>query len=382
MKLLTISIFFLLFNVFTVIAQKNIVQSNLVELSDWKVYDKSQGVNVPYMFSYHSEYKSVFQEIDLSTYSNFKLQIIGITKGSIFLGERLIYTDLNAKDTLQLSINELIEIDAEAKLSRLTFYSSKNENWNPPRLSIISNKNIDGEILVIENRLNLLYKNTRHALTSSNTILYTLYLWVFFAIYAYYINANFSLTNIFLPWLIWLRFKSKEEETSVFEIFIFIILYSIILEFFLSNRNISVEETTYYHTFFLGITQKNAHLYSHLSLGFFIFIWMLFRLLAIRLMGSLYQIRQLFTLYIKEWHRFSLGYVFILLLITSIFYFAGWQIGFGLQLLFWISLLFKAFLISTFINRTFKLKKVYLFSYFCIGELIPILLGMKFFIDF
>lgn len=356
--------------------------SVVIELDNWKVFDRSEEVNVPYLLAYHSDYTSVFQDIELSEYRNLNLQLISDTDGSVFLNDRLIYSNITPDDTLTLSIDELIEINNDLVLTRITFYSKSIGFWTPPKLRIVSYLKPFSGFVDNNSQVAILSARQKDSLTSSNTVAYLIGLWLVFSFYIYLFQKNYSFGKLISAWLVWLRFRVEEEDIPIIEVLIFSIIYAFSIEFFLSICDSNLFDEIDKVTVIKGLATENTTINKHFLIASLIALWLFTRFILVGTMAALFQIKQLSVYYLRDWYRLSLGYTLIILLISSVYYFTGNPINFNIQIIFWISLLFKAILVTTNTNRAFKLQKVYLFSYFCTTELVPILLGMKLFIDF
>jgi hypothetical protein len=157
---------------------------------------------------------------------------------------------------------------------------------------------------------------------------------------------------------------------------LFVILESVLLGFFvylilISNR----EEDPFIH-FGLG---KGMLIWSLISL--MILTWNIIKYIFMRNLAGILQIREVVRIQFFETNRLTLFFLMIYL-VVSIFLLFSLQVNFQSVAKFLLSsLIILAFarvgLVSLKILNYVPVKKIYIISYLCSSELIPVIIGLK-----
>lgn len=162
----------------------------------------------------------------------------------------------------------------------------------------------------------------------------------------------------------------------------FVILLSVVVGFFilmLQFGGISIMEEGY---IFQSGNSVSAHVVNFLKLCLLVLIVFLLKFFFLSIMGKLFNLGKVTDLHYFKVIQCSLFFYSLLLLIVLVMYNAFIPLPKNVEN--YLFVLFGAFysargiLIYFTINRESNVKFLYLFSYLCIAEALPIILGMRF----
>ncbi len=349
------------------------------ELSNWQVYDEEAQINVPFLPGYHLTNKSIFHEIRAARDTSYSLQMITLHTGSVFLADRLLQSNLAVGDTFFLPLSELQALSPTDSVLRITFYpTAKEVLLAPPSLYIVSDKGAAPSFVGQESTsYGQLYIRQPNALYASNTLLYLLITWSCFVAYLYAFRKNFSLTTSIGAWFVWLNLPTSEEDITFFDLLVLLAVYSAIFSF------AAFYATGALHESLIALLNNSDTFWGkNVMISTLVFIWVVLRFVTVSLLSVLFDKRSLFRVFVQEWYRLSPTYIWLVLLAITLCTLGNIPPYLWLSWLVWGGSGLHSFFVLLNVNSVLKIRKVYLFSYFCATEMIPIVLGMKFFMVF
>lgn len=347
---------------------------------DWQVYDERYQNYVPYLRERHQSYKSFSIFLDLDAYRSYQLLYYATKDNYLFINASL-QKKLPAKQWVVLNLDSLHRVYDTHEIF-LTFYSTLPGLEDKTLLIGNAIKQAQRPIEIAESQITA-KPRVVNAYQDFFTLAGLLLLGCFAFLYNFQAKAFQKFFNIRD-----LLTVSKRSESSVqnagldLSSILFIANLSLVIAYlymFAVSKNIEI----------FGGRQLVSYsdTLSDLMLTYFeisLIILLLFgaKYLSIYLLGSLYRLNK-----ITNFHFFKIiqasGLFFLLLLavLMLLFYtqpYLSDNVANGLTAVVSSFFLARLALLYFSINKLASLKNLYLFSYLCIVELIPLIVGMRF----
>jgi Domain of unknown function (DUF4271) len=347
---------------------------------DWQVFDERYKAYVPYVREQHKSYNSFSLFFDIENYKGYKI---------LYRSEKENYLFIDASLQKQLPVSKLVVLDVDslqkvfgkAKLF-LTIYGT---NSNIEDISLQIGNRISKAQKAIEMNQSLLTILPRDISPFQNFFVLSLIILVCFYAFLYNFQPK-SFERFFSPRDL-LTISKRDDSFVVNKPFdlgniLFVVSLSLTLGFIFmlithektdlfSASNILREGET------LGTLMLNF-----LEISIIVFASLLFKYFALRVLSNLYRLDNITNIhYFKIIQASSLFFLIILVILTfssvsspSIVKNAEKYLSIPISLFF----IARLGLLYFTINKMTTLKNLYLFSYLCIVELIPLIVGIRF----
>ncbi|MBP6385300.1 MAG: DUF4271 domain-containing protein [Pseudarcicella sp.] len=347
---------------------------------DWQIYNESYKSYLPYNIEANSQVESLSLRLDLKLYHGFSVIYRSEKENYLFINEKL-YRFLPAKKWVLLDIDSL---QRNLKQENVYFtFTGANLSSNNIEFYIASNAVEDKQVIKIsDSLLKILPRNFSEF--DNFSIIIMLFLLFFAALlkqnfnkfYIQYFNVKSLLTiqSRDDPYFFISPFDLKN---LLFVLYVgLLVSYLVMIVFNQSNHDLPYYNYIKHDDTLLGI----FIIYTKITL--IVFLVFILKTLALYLFGNLFKIEKTINLHFYKIVQSSiLVYIFFVVftLFLEVFYENAFQY-LSILLIFpiAISYILRIFLIFFSINKISKIDNLYLFSYLCIVELIPIVLLFRF----
>lgn len=360
------------FSRFFAVAQQTTVLHPVLTLTyDWKIYDTEEEVFLPFIPAIHSSQNTIHlfvhrKSSDSTTY----LVLKGVKEKSIFLNHGLIEVACQT-DSIALPLlptHHTVSVFSEIPIQTLLpcYVARKIPYLLTPSFATSITPTMIPQKRILTSEL----LQERFLLFGFSVVLLMIS-------FSFLTELRFALTstfNLFGP-TIFFRFRQEEENLTGQEYIAFVIAYALMFTYFylLLSSNIDFRYRVATPLLFAWNWQD----------GFYTFLFfvgvIVFKFVWINILATLHNKPNLATVHHREFVQtsFTLSFIFMLIGIALVFKGGYDDVGiFSKNLV--IILLLKSLLICWKVQKKESLKKIYLFSYFCGTEILPILILAKF----
>jgi hypothetical protein len=347
---------------------------------DWQVFDERYKAYVPYVREQHKGYNSFSLFFDVENYKGYKILYRSEKENYLFIDASL-QKKLPVSTLVVLDVDSLQNVFGKAKLF-LTIYGT---NTNVEDLSVQIGNKISKAQKAIEMNESLLTILPRDISPFQNFFVLGLIILVCFYAFLYNFQPK-SFERFFSPRDL-LTISKRDDSFVVNKPFdlgniLFVVSLSLTLGFIFmlithektdlfSASNILREGET------LGTLMLNF-----LEISIIVFASLMLKYFALRVLSNLYRLDNITNIhYFKIIQASSLFFLIILIILTfssvsspAIVKNAEKYLSIPISLFF----IARLALLYFTINKMTTLKNLYLFSYLCIVELIPLIVGIRF----
>ena len=347
---------------------------------DWQVFDERYKAYVPYVREQHKGYNSFSLFFDVENYKGYKILYRSEKENYLFIDASL-QKQLPVSTLVILDVDSLQNVFGKAKLF-LTIYGT---NSNVEDISLQIGNKISKAQKAIEMNESLLTILPRDISPFQNFFVLGLIILVCFYAFLYNFQPK-SFERFFSPRDL-LTISKRDDSFVVNKPFdlgniLFVVSLSLTLGFIFmllthektdlfSASNILREGET------LGTLMLNF-----LAISIIIFALLMIKYFALRVLSNLYRLDNITNIhYFKIIQASSIFFLVILIILTfssvsnpSIVKNAEKYLSIPISLFF----IARLALLYFTINKMTTLKNLYLFSYLCIVELIPLIVGIRF----
>lgn len=346
----------------------------------WLVYDRHEKEYVPYVAEQHSNQLSINTFVDLESNLHYDLLVYVEKNNYLFLNGSL-------QDNLKAGSWRIMKIDSLYKVFRrprlmVTLYGTAGQTG---KVVLIGHRKAAIEkLIVVEEESFLNLKPREQASIPNFFILGMLLLFTFAAflfntaprafhrIYSvpdlfqmdfrddsYLINKPFGRTNLLFVVLLslelaYLYLFTQDKEYNLF-----------------SSKELLATGRTFFDTWL-----------NYLKITFICFLAFIGKYFGLYILGTLYRLEGIANVHYFKVLQSSLLFFTTLLLVLSVtsFYIVDWSAFIRSLLIIPVIgfYLFRTFLIFFTISNSTTVKNLYLISYLCIVELIPIIIGVRY----
>ncbi|TAE31964.1 MAG: DUF4271 domain-containing protein [Cytophagales bacterium] len=346
--------------------------------NDWLAFDDATKAYVPYLFEVQGEVPALSIPIDLESNRHYQLLVRPAADAHLFLNAAL-RKRLNAGQWYTFSVDSLYQIYRQPQLF-LTIYGSPGPDARQlimayPRSILQKTIVASGDNLSVRPRNFSVYGNFFGLgllfLLATHALLYGLYRRAFLAFYdprdlftlrvrdeSFLVSRPMSLTNI-----------------------LFVLNLSFVLAYlflFVQSRNIDVFKS---RALLLDGQNFGAILLYYLLISGLVFLSYMGKYLMLQVVGSLYRFESIVNLHFFKVIQSSLLFFSIVIIVAAVVIFnipaSTGSIG-ALVVPFVGFYLVRLGLLYLVITSTAPIKSLYLISYLCIVELVPLLIGVRF----
>jgi hypothetical protein len=347
---------------------------------DWQVFDARYKAYVPYVREQHQDYNSFSLFFDIENYKGYKLLYRSERENYLFI-DATLQKKLPTTSWVVLDIDSLQEAFGKTKLF-LTIYGT---NTNVEDLTIQIGNKISKTQKTAEIGESLLTILPRELSPFEN--FFVIGLLVLACLYAFLYNFQPKSFQRFFSVRDLLTLSKRDESFVVNKPFdignvLFVVNLSFTLGFIFML--ITHEKTDLFSA--SNILREGETLgtllWNFLEIAIIIFISMNFKYFSLRVLSNLYRLDNITNIhYFKIIQASSIFFLFILVVLTFSAV-SNPEIIKSAEKYFFvpISLFFVLRLVLLYftINKMATLKNLYLFSYLCIIELIPLIVGVRF----
>ena len=347
---------------------------------DWQVFDERYKAYVPYVREQHKGYNSFSLFFDIENYKGYKILYRSEKENYLFIDASL-QKKLLTSTLVVLDIDSLENIFGKTKLF-LTIYGT---NTNVEDLSVQIGNKISKSQKAIEMNESLLTILPRDISPFQNFFVIGLMLLVCFYAFLYNFQPK-SFERFFSPRDL-LTISKRDDSFVVNKPFdlgniFFVVSLSLTLGFIFML--ITHEKTDLFSASNIlneGET-LGALMLNFLEISIIVFASLVLKYWVLRVLSNLYRLDNITNIhYFKIIQASSLFFLVLLIVLTlSTVSIPGIVKNAEKYLSIPISLFFIARLALLYftINKVTTLKNLYLFSYLCIVELIPLIVGIRF----
>lgn len=350
----------------------------------WLMYDHEEEVYVPYRYNADKEFQTYTLTLDLSQFPHTFLLVRTPAKaGNIFI-ENALERVSKKQEWLVYNLDSLRKVYRK-ELIYFSFFSASSPSEVVAYIGFPSGATA-GSSVREKSSVREVVRLTPRSVSRFNSgvaIAFVLSLVVmsfvssnYFRVYAKY----YSLRDV-------LSTRVKEDLFMIGKpldrpSLLFVILLSMVLGFFilmLQFGGLSVIEGSF---LFQSGNTFAVHTVNFLKLCLLTFIVYVLKFFYLNIMGKLFNLGKVTDLHYFKVIQCSLFFYSLLLLLTLVMYNAYIPLPEGIENYLFILLMifysWRGLLIYFTINRESNVKFLYLFSYLCIAEALPIILGMRF----
>jgi hypothetical protein len=353
--------------------KKDSLDNNLVKdlNQDWLVFDPHYKAYVPYIIvKKGNRPSSISQKLDLQKFKSYNLNFIASPGLSLFINNKLYYNNSTDDEEYVKMPVQLISRDNFSEIDLLTFYNAKKIFPYNSFYIGFSQKNTP---LIVNDVKNAFVKLEREK-TPGENIYIILFLLILF-LFAFVKNKYYRRFSEFYDFTKLLPSSLGDDNNNlVLDVFslpsvLFILINSLSWALLMAT---------------LGGKQYNYDLSTISGLGLVIFIIIVIYFLKyfyLEIMGWIFNLKQLVKVQFFELVKVSLKInLFLVPLVIVAFYSKG-RIGEISNKFFLYILLFCFFIslirASSLIFKLTAFRNIYLFSYLCTTEILPLVIIIK-----
>lgn len=346
----------------------------------WLVYDQREKEYVPYVAEQHSNQLSINTFVDLESNLHYELLLYVEKNNYLFLNGSL-QENLKAGSWRIMKIDSLYNVFRRPQLM-ITLYGTAGQTG---KVVLIGHRKAAVEkLIVVEEESFLNLKPREQASTPDFFILGMLLLFTFgaflfntsprafYRIYnlydlfqmdfrddSYLINKPFSRTNILFVVLLslelaYLYLFTQDKEYNLF-----------------SSKELLATGSAFSDTWL-----------NYLKITFVCFLAFIGKYFGLYILGTLYRLEGIANVHYFKVLQSSLLFFTTMLLVAGVasFYIVDWSLFIRSLLIIPVIIfyIFRTFLIFFTISNSTTVKNLYLISYLCIVELIPIIIGVRY----
>lgn len=354
----------------------------------WSIYDNELQAYIPFLPALQQEEKQLYLVLANQKYARFYLSILGEKGTYLFINNNLSYR-FRETSILHLKIDSLQKLTGGNSL--FFTYLSETNIRKPPLTQIIQQKNMRGVAdslsvskdtiqqsigysMVVRERADEVKTNKNFLLIASLSLL------AIMAVFSYTSKPVFSFQFLLNEFDAFLKGKNQIKRLSTPSFLFFLLYYSSALAFaimFLSTYSRKVS----YAAFLAAPTTLGERVETFLFLIGLIMLFVAAKYCLVWILGSLYNDRNIVNLHFQEYmtisQLFCVVWLSVILLANSIATTISQDTIDYLLYFFAFCMIAQSLFMSYRINNSTIHKKLYLFSYLCASEYLPLFLSAK-----
>jgi hypothetical protein len=339
---------------------------------DWLVYDYTSSLLVPYIPSVNRDTRVIHFNVDIDLYKDSYIQINYTPKTGFFINNHLVdYSDQED--------NRIYSIDS---LSQYFFHSPLFVSLYSDHLADLGTRIVtphDGIDLTLEDEIFLPIHDVQYSNVNESIKVGIIFI---FILYAFFLNSGrrifmeyYNISNTFIRVSVdeFLNRTAKITRIDMVYIAGLSIVMSFIVMMIIDYQDASTNN--------MAVKSFTGFMWTWLMLIFVLFFWYLIRIFIISSMSEIFQIREVKVIHTFELIRltnfFSLVFFIVVSAALFVFKVQSETLGMILSRMLLMVVVFRiVVLFIKFLNST-TYKKLYLFAYLCLAEIIPVLVGLK-----
>jgi Domain of unknown function (DUF4271) len=347
---------------------------------EWTVFDRETEDYVPYFPKIHTTVNKIHIVLDSRKHPGFRFILKGLQGDYLFIDNRLLFT-FKKEHQLYMSIDSLAKLYRNQNML-ITYYSPRFLEKNPEAYMASS--------FLFRNKISPFNKveewarvKPPYAYRNFLTVVSVIQLILIAIVIRFNTDKKNVFLGIYLPRVSKSGFQAKRLQNITF--LIFSIYFGFTFAFTLFFLGTYSHILTYERIVTISASRADLTI-DFITIGLFVIFTLLVKYAVIWFLGKLYNDRQITTLHFQEYMQIAQNFCTILALIMVLAHTVviQYEVTFSdfLVYIFCIFLIIKAVLVSYRLNQVFTYKKVYLFSYLCATEYVPILFSAKLFANF
>lgn len=345
---------------------------------DWQVYDEANKAYIPFIVEQHSELPSVSAFIDLESNRNYKLLVWSEEDCYVFL-DAALKQKLPGGSWLVMSIDSLYKVYRKPQLF-LTLYGPPGIENKQAFIGYPKSASQKAVVLSDDNLSVLPRPHTVYDDFFGLALIFLLGTHAFlFTFFRRPFLSFFSLHDLFALRLRDEQFvinKQLNRATIAFTLNLSFVIGFLIM--FVQDLDIDVFAS---RTLMLQGRQLPSLIIDFFLVSGIAFLLMMGKYVALQSIGSLYRLESITNLhYFKILQASSIFFPTIAILLTALVFniHDPASIGAYLQIPFIIFYVGRLVLLYVVFTNAASVKSLYLISYLCIVELVPLLIGVRF----
>ena len=352
----------------------------------WSIYDNQLQTYVPFLPSLHTGEKQLYLILDYQKYKDFYISLAAEKDAYLFINNNLFYHFQNSS-WLHLKIDSLQKITQSKSLILLTYLASHIITEPPStqitlqkrEINLATTKDAAGKL---PEKITLSVKERSEEIRENKNflLLATICLLAIMAVFSYTYKPIFSFQFLISELDSFLKGKNQVKRLSTPSFLFFLLYYGISLAFvimFLSTYSSKIS----YANFFSEPNTLVERAEVFLLLTTLIIALVVGKYCLIWILGSLYNDRNIANLHFQEYMNisrlFCVVWLSVILLANSIATTISPASVDFLAYFFAFCMLLQSILMGYRINNSVIHKKLYLFSYLCASEYLPLFLSAK-----
>lgn len=362
-------------------AQKNSkdFRINYTFEDQWAVFDEDRRGFVPYIAEIHDDYQQIHLYLEYKNYRGLDLYLEGSKSDFLFVNNRLVYSF--STDTLwQMPIDSLF---LKGKVSNLLLtYTSPKPIEKTPKILItnVFDQTTSPLATLSESQELLAFLRPLHEVREF-LFLISLGLLTVMALMTYQNKSDKGIFFVTKYLNGFTRVSDQIKRTPLFNVLSYLVFYVLSCSFSLYLLS--------HYSSILAIPswlKSNSIASEYRNIFALVGILMLGQYLLIALFSTLYSDKTLSTAHYHESMQAGqllcvISAISMMLLNTVVGYLGKEQMNL-LVYLFFLILIAKAVLVSYRLNKLIPYQNIYLFSYLCATEYVPLLIPTKIFVKF
>lgn len=350
---------------------------------DWQVFDEKYKAYVPFVRERHQDYRSFSLFFDMENYKGYKVLYFSKRENYLFIDASL-QKKLPIDTWVVLDVDSLEKITGKTNLF-LTFYginSSADEIKFMVGNKIIKNKNV-----TLDETDSLLSVRPRTLTNFDN--FFIIGLLTLIAFYAFLFNLLPKSFSRYFSFRDLLTVNTRDDTFAVNKPFdfgnlLFIVNLSLTLAFLLIILE-NVKEGFHFSSINNILSEENTlwgMIFNFFILSIVIFVVFMVKYFSVSLISNLFRLDNVTNIHFFKIIQSS-SIFFLMLIVWIVFCYVSWKPFLQLDEIYLsitviIFFLVRLSLIYYTINKMTSLKNLYLFSYLCIVEFIPIIVGIRY----
>jgi hypothetical protein len=368
---LTVTLLFF-YSLSIVFASSQHISNISTQLNNWLVYNKSYGIYTPVDINYIYNKKILHQKIEILEYATLKLQVSIPPEASIFFNNKLVARNTNQADNIyQFSIDSLLYIDQQNLF--FTVYAP-NSNAHLSKIKIIDYALTTVSKVENKSEQNDFFRPILRKFHSDNAYVYIFMITILLV--AIIKNTDEDITADFFGFRNILS-NNQLEDSQLFKltnpsIIFILIIESLVIIYLIYQYRLFYQLNTSKIIYFSDLAQKSL----------WVFAFFLAKYFLINLMAWIFKQNHLIKIHFFEQVKILFKVLIVWSIIISAIQYGNFlnqnvkDYFFTILLLIALLLVyFKTFIITTKLSYS---RNIYLFSYLCISELMPMVFFFKY----
>ena len=348
--------------------------------NDWVVFDPRYKSYVPFVEEQHRDFSAVSLLIDLESNRHYKL-LLQVEKGNALFINATFQQALSANDWLILDIDSLFKKYAQPQLF-LSVYGTLGVASKRAYIAHAKNANPTLNILPSDE---LLTVRPRFMVVSDNFLTLGLLIILTYSAYLFQVsNRGFERFFSFFD-----LFNTTQREESFLinrplsrNNLLFLTLLSLLVAYIYLYYQTKNSAFFYFKVFSADDQSVFDTLLRYVLVSGLVFVCFVAKYVLLMALSGLFRLDKIVNVHFYKIVQTSLIFfsIYAIVLFSGGLYFQNWQTTPSVGIVVWSFGLFylgRMLLLYFTINSTMIIKNLFLISYLCIAELVPLMIGIR-----